>query len=212
MLELVTETVSSLGEEIELRWRQAARGEWQPGGAGGCTPHAYLDVALRPRDAEGYAAAGIVPYIVRPGEPGPRILLARQGEGKRRGGSSALVLLGGKREAADRSAAGTAAREAEEETGGLLSAALMSSMVAPVLWFPSGRFAAFLCRMDSDTLPRAFESLPRKPRFREVESLHWVRLGDATMRPRELRVHPFCFGVLRCHQVRDFLSAQQVRA
>ena len=154
VLDLVTETVSSLGDEIESRWRAAARGEWHPGAI---TPHTYLETALRPRDAVGFAAAGVLPYIVRPGEPGPRVLLARQGESKRRGGSSSLVLLGGKREAGDASAAATAAREAEEETGGLISALRMQPLFMPVLWFPSGRFAAFLWRMEADTLPRAFE-------------------------------------------------------
>ena len=46
----------------------------------------------------------------------------------------------------------------------------------------------------------SLQALPRKPRFREVESLHWVRLEDATLRARELRVHPFCYGVLRAYQ------------
>ena len=107
------------------------------------TKAAYAAAELRPNDAAGFAAAGVLPW--RFGAGGVEVLMASEF----RHGVTLLNFLGGKRDAMYETPRTTASREVAEETLGLLHVDLAA--VRFMVWDAPAKYAIFVPRHPIDS-------------------------------------------------------------
>jgi 8-oxo-dGTP pyrophosphatase MutT (NUDIX family) len=112
-----------------------------------CSRAAYIDIRLRRNDADGYAAAGVLPWR-RASNGGIELLLAREYRkpSHDRGGDK-LNFLGGKREKQETKALVCAVDKVYQETGGKLSPTTVADMrngCPLVCWSSDSKYVLFV--------------------------------------------------------------------
>jgi 8-oxo-dGTP pyrophosphatase MutT (NUDIX family) len=172
------------------------------------TRESYLADRLRPNDAKGYRAAGVLPYYVKGGK---RFIMMGT---EIRQGSRQLTFLAGKRDSTDRDAEHTAARELWEESGQLLDLASVYFHLrtdSQVFWIGNAKMALFLLNVDMlprfNNLPSRYAALINKPPHSEMISVHWLSaesllkvssLGrDIILNKQKMTIYDLAFNTLK---------------
>ena len=163
------------------------------------TRQSYVEPTLKPAEAHGFSAAGVLLWRrIDPGV-GVEFLLARE---DRAGFGVRLNFIGGKRLSRGETAAGTAIRKVEVETGGALDSATVRRMTpsersgfALVHWSAKSKYALFLYELTS---PNDVDVDVRSAGREGAKRLEWVpraKLYDPGFVERE--VHRYAAEMLR---------------
>ena len=116
----------------------------------GTSTESYLEVALKPCDEVGFAAAGVLLFRRRGAKL--EVLMAREYRAKGTSGGDLLNFLGGKRQAKSESAVSVAIRKINLETGGQLSPATLARMQSGfplVYWSAESKYVLYLWELKS---------------------------------------------------------------